>query len=107
MEPGPSFQKLLLTLTPGLLKGPYNDAERQEVGLPQQWYFTALWEPDLRQAAAEALAAAERGGQPAPLPASMRSGTALAPVREPEKLRQLAARLAAVLDLELAASRPA
>lgn len=107
VEPGPSFQKLLLTLTPGLLKGPYNDAERQEVGLPQQWYFTALWEPDLRQAAAEVLAAAERGGQPAPLPASMRSGTALAPVREPEKLRQLAARLAAVLDLELAASRPA
>ncbi|KAI7842362.1 hypothetical protein COHA_004002 [Chlorella ohadii] len=107
VDPGPKFRRLLLELCPGLLKGPFNDAERQLVGLPAAWYDARLWEPELRDVAAAAVAAAskaEYAGAPA-VAAGSAAGSAvaaaLAPVAEPEKLRRIAARLATMLDLEV------
>lgn len=102
MDPGPTFRRLLLDLCPGLLKGPFNDAERQLVGLPAAWYDARLWEPELRDAAAAAVAVAskaEYAGTPAAAAGS--AAAALAPVTQPERLQQIAARLAAMLDLEV------
>jgi hypothetical protein len=70
------------------------------VGLPPDWYTPALWEPGMRAAAEEAVAAAERGAR-----AAAPSGAALAPVSDLGKLQQLAGRLAAMLDVEVAGSR--
>ena len=102
VDPGPTFRRLLLDLCPGLLKGPFNDAERQLVGLPAAWYDARLWEPELRDAAAAAVAVAskaEYAGTPAAAAGS--AAAALAPVTQPERLQQIAARLAAMLDLEV------
>lgn len=104
-DPGPTFRRLLLELCPGLLKGPFNDAERQLVGLPAAWYDARLWEPELRDAAAAAVAAASKaeqaGASSAAAGGAAGSVAALAPVAQPEKMRQIAARLAAMLDLEV------
>lgn len=72
------------------------------MGLPAAWYDARLWEPELRDAAVAAAAAAgkaEQAGVPAAAAGS--AAAALAPVAQPEKLQQIAARLAAMLDLEV------
>ena len=111
-DPAPAFRALILELCPGLLKGPFNDTERQMVGLQRDWYDAGLWEPEQAAAASAALAAAvaaERAGQPAPaaVPPGDTSVAALAPVSDPQLLQQLAARLASMLDLEVGNARMA
>lgn len=105
-EPGPAFRTLLVELLPGLLKGPFNDVERQVVGLPRELYDINLWphtEMAAAKAALEAVVAAERAGEPASVVVkSEESRTALAPLGDQPRLRQLAARLAAMVDLEMA-----
>jgi hypothetical protein len=101
METASTYQRLLLELCPRLLKGPFDDGERQAVGLERELYSTAMWDPALQQAAAEAIAAAERGHPPAKLG----SPTAVAPLDDVGKLQQLASRLADMLDIEMAAAR--
>ena len=87
-EPGEAYRQLLLELCPGLLNGPFNEPERQEVGLPREWYIGE----DLQRAAAAALK--QQHVPPA-------VGSSLAPVADGEQLRQLAARLQLVLGLEV------
>ena len=60
-DPGPAYRALLLDLVPDLLKGPFNDAARQDVGLPNDWYDTRLW-PEAQRAEAERRSAAGGGG---------------------------------------------
>lgn len=108
-DPGPAYRSLLLGLCPGLLKGPFNDAERGAVGLPVAWYDPQHWKPELRAAAEAAAAAAGRAQQlGAVTPAAGTAGVpaeaaaaALAPVGDTEALQELAVRLRAMLGLEL------
>lgn len=133
-DPGPQFRALLLALCPDLIKGPFNDAGRQEVGLERGWYDVGLWPEGQRQAAAAALedakrrskqaAAAEQEPAPPPPqqqqqqepeqgcegPSSTGAGAAdgrasmLPPASDPQQLQQLRQRLEHLLAVELRAS---
>lgn len=111
-----AFRSLLSSLSPELLKGPFNHAARSEVGLSQEWYDVQCWPEGARAgmvapaaaAAAkgrgqrrggdEAGAAAEAGGgQPAETPAGLGGLGG-------EGLEQLRRRLELMLDTEAAAA---
>ena len=133
VDPGAAYRRLLLQLCPDLLKGPFNDEGRREVGLEQGWYDTELWPAEQREAAvgarqkqaagAAAAAAAARGGEagdpPPPVvsgqPAqaglsdassgsSGGSGALLGSDVSPAELAQLRQRLEHLLAVELHAS---
>ncbi|KAL4448088.1 hypothetical protein ABPG75_005307 [Micractinium tetrahymenae] len=104
ITPGPAFRRLLLDYCPGLLKGPFNDSERALVGLQPELYDVRLWPAAEAEAAAAAVAAAaveEREGRPhAAAVGSGGGGGAMLPLADERQMRQLAARLGAMLDLE-------
>lgn len=104
-DPGPAFRRLLLGLCPGLLKGPFNDAERQRVGLPADWYDPRLWadDPELQAAAEVAVAAAARGDAMASAAAAGGEGRQ-ALLADPAVLGHLAQRLGVLLELEAGAA---
>ncbi len=89
---------------PGLLKGPFNDGERALVGLQPELYDVRLWpeaEAEAAAAAVAAAAAAEREGRPHAGPASAAGvPPAMLPLADERQMRQLAARLGALLGLE-------
>lgn len=105
-DPGRAFRRLLLHHCPGLLKGPFNDDERALVGLQPGLYDVRLWPEAEAEAAAAAVAAAavaEREGRTL-VSAAPAGGAAAAmlPLADERQMRQLAARLGAMLDLEAA-----
>ncbi|KAL4444897.1 hypothetical protein ABPG77_003947 [Micractinium sp. CCAP 211/92] len=103
-EPGAAFRRLLLDYCPGLLKGPFNDGERALVGLQPELYDVRLWpeaEAEAAAAAVAAAAAAEREGRPHTVAASAAgAAAAMLPLADERQMRQLAARLGALLGLE-------
>jgi len=56
IDPGTAFAATISSLCPDLLKGQFNHAEREEVGLMREWYDESHWTEDMRQAAAAASA---------------------------------------------------
>ncbi|KAK9791179.1 hypothetical protein WJX73_009517 [Symbiochloris irregularis] len=46
MDPGPTFRACIQTLTPDVLKGPFNHEGRSAAGLPRSWYDASMWDAD-------------------------------------------------------------
>lgn len=104
-EPGRAFRGLLLDHCPGLLKGPFNDDERALVGLQPELYDPRLWpatEAEAAVAAVAAAAAAERDGRPHAAAVGGGAAVAMLPLADEGRMRELAARLGALLGLEAA-----
>jgi hypothetical protein len=104
-----AFRSLLASLSPELLKGPFNHIARSEVGLSQDWYDVQCW-PEGERAAmvapAEAAAAKGRGEDPAAGASAGAVGAAAvtAGVIDGAGLEELRRRLALMLDTEAAAA---
>ena len=67
--PADEYRSLLAALAPELLKGPFNHAAREEVGLARDYYDLSAWPAAARAAAVPPAVAAAAKGRAAPLAA--------------------------------------
>jgi hypothetical protein len=104
-EPGGLFRAWVGHLCPDVLKGPFNDDARVEVGLQREWYDPKQWpEEERRRLVAPEAAAAARGRGEA-VGGAAGGGGGGAPVMRQEQLVALRARLEVMLQLEGAAEQ--
>ena len=109
--PAPAFRKIVASLAPELLKGPFDHAGRAEVGLGREYYDLSAWPPaEAAAAVPPAAAAAAKGRAPAGggAAAGITGGGAAAPAAAVgdggQGLDELRRRLELMLESEAAAA---
>lgn len=110
-EPGDTFRAWIGHLCPDVLKGPFNDGARVEVGLDRRWYDIKLWPEGAKGGLVDPQRAAAARGMGLPLTGGGvgggeggGEGEGGGPaVLQQEQLALLRARLGAMLEMEAAA----